>query len=500
MLTTFFLISVSGAVELLLHVIPKRYPKLRSLVAVLSGLTIAATTALLLVLSFNLFSILIAFFGLYRIFNALRLVAGRMHQNYLWHETYITSLALLGLQFAVAGLWWLWEIHTFSVSLLLVVILGLQVYVAISALISVRKHAERMRKTEAVQIAHDSDLPSVTVAIPARNETETLHDCIASLLASHYPKLEILVLDDCSQMSRTPEIIRSFAHQGVRFLQGSEPEDTWVAKNKAYEQLSRAANSEWILFCGVDIRFEPQSIRRMVAYAEQKQKNMLCIMPINTLEKGRVPLLQPIRYLRELILPRHISKRPPVLSSCWLIRNSSLQRAGGFAAVARTIVPEAYFAGQETVQNAYSFLASGPTFGITSVKNPADQRATTVRVTYPGTHRRPQTVALFTLIFIGWVAVPIVALLHALVFGQYIMLAAGAALIMIICGVTYNIALQLIYGRRLLRHIATFPLAVLAYIAAMNYSMYKYEFSEVLWKGRNVCLPVMHVVPRLPKV
>lgn len=29
-------------------------------------------------------------------------------------------------------------------------------------------------------------------------------------------------------------------------------------------------------------------------------------------------------------------------------------------------------------------------------------------------------------------------------------------------------------------------------------SMYKYEFSEVIWKDRNICEPVMHTIPKLP--
>jgi hypothetical protein len=29
-------------------------------------------------------------------------------------------------------------------------------------------------------------------------------------------------------------------------------------------------------------------------------------------------------------------------------------------------------------------------------------------------------------------------------------------------------------------------------------SMFKYEFSTVIWKDRNICIPVMHVIPKLP--
>jgi uncharacterized membrane-anchored protein YitT (DUF2179 family) len=48
--------------------------------------------------------------------------------------------------------------------------------------------------------------------------------------------------------------------------------------------------------------------------------------------------------------------------------------------------------------------------------------------------------------------------------------------------------------------LVNFPIVVFAEIALNHASMYKYEFSTVDWKGRNICLPVMHVTPRLPKV
>ncbi|HET6924961.1 MAG TPA: hypothetical protein VFH39_03985, partial [Candidatus Saccharimonadales bacterium] len=54
------------------------------------------------------------------------------------------------------------------------------------------------------------------------------------------------------------------------------------------------------------------------------------------------------------------------------------------------------------------------------------------------------------------------------------------------------------YGRFTPFSIVSFPLAVLFDVYLMHYSMVQYEFSEVVWKGRNVCIPVMHVVPHMP--
>ena len=65
------------------------------------------------------------------------------------------------------------------------------------------------------------DVPSVSVCIPARNETHAMAECLERVLASDYPKLEILVFDDNSA-DDTSTIIRSFAQEGVRFVAGTE--------------------------------------------------------------------------------------------------------------------------------------------------------------------------------------------------------------------------------------------------------------------------------------
>src|SRR5688500_11530400 len=64
-----------------------------------------------------------------------------------------------------------------------------------------------------------TEMPSVTVCIPARNEMHALAECLERVLASDYEKLEILVFDD-SSLDDTPTLIKSFAHEGVRFVPG----------------------------------------------------------------------------------------------------------------------------------------------------------------------------------------------------------------------------------------------------------------------------------------
>jgi hypothetical protein len=66
--------------------------------------------------------------------------------------------------------------------------------------------------------------------------------------------------------------------------------------------------------------------------------------------------------------------------------------------------------------------------------------------------------------------------------------------------VLYAMLEMALFSRRQLLPLLAFPIAVIGDVVLLNCSMYKYEFSEVIWKGRNVCLPVMRVIPRLPKL
>lgn len=60
---------------------------------------------------------------------------------------------------------------------------------------------------------------SVTILVPARNEAHNIRHCLDSLLQQSYPSklLEIIVIDDHST-DATPDLVRTYQHQGVRLL------------------------------------------------------------------------------------------------------------------------------------------------------------------------------------------------------------------------------------------------------------------------------------------
>ena len=63
--------------------------------------------------------------------------------------------------------------------------------------------------------APPSDPPLVSLVIPARNEERNIHRCAESALASSYPRLEVIVVDDHST-DETGAVARELAARDSR--------------------------------------------------------------------------------------------------------------------------------------------------------------------------------------------------------------------------------------------------------------------------------------------
>lgn len=445
---------------------------------------------------------LFAVVSLYRVINLLRLVKDRSEEHYLLKSARRTTLSLSLVQVFVllclaaadqtqpdSSNWW-------SVLALVQLVVAIGLYALT---------ARQLHTTAPLEVSEhfsDAHLPSVSVCIPARNETAALEECLRSLVASDYPKLEILVLDDCSQGGRTSDIIRSYAHDGVRFLQGDVPPKDWLAKNWAYQQLYESASGELIVFCGVDVNFDSSALRGMVTTLLAKQKRMLSLIPRNVLpDQGTAMasiLIQPARYAWEICPPRRAFKRPPTLSSCWIAERKLIDRSGSFRAVRNMIVPEAYFARKAIARDGYSFTQSSAD-GVVSDKSRQEQWATAVRTRYPQLGRRLDMVLFVTVLELALIiSPPLVAILGVARELWPQALAAGIATALI-CAV-YGRIVALTYRKQLPIGYLLAPFATLLDVYLRHESAWRYEFGDVEWKGRNVCLPVMRVIPKLPKV
>lgn len=437
----------------------------------------------------------------YRLINAARFIQQRLPLPRLNSVTLRAYLWLAPLQAGIALVCWIITMNHAGRGFLDVIAL---VQLA-CALLLVRSSVRTWRHTRLVGVPApltDKQLPTLSVLIPARNETDVLQSCLERLIACDYPKLEILVLDDNSTNRHTPEIIRNFAHEGVRFIQGVPvDEEHWLAKNHAYARLRQEASGELLLFCGVDAQFDPQSLRRLIEILEARQKDMLSILPIKINDiRTAFSLLQAMRYYWELCLPRRFFKRPPVLSTCWLIRATTLDKLGGFEAVSHTVVPEAYFARQTVVTDAYSFLRSNAWLGVYSAKPTDEQYATSVRVRYPQLHRRLELVAFTALLELGLLVGPMIGLVLSGFLTHAGLFQIAWSLCIALLLVTYYIAAVATHITSAWLAWVIMPVAFIYDMIIQHISLYKYEFARVEWKGRDIVHSVMEVIPQLPKL
>lgn len=455
----------------------------------------------LLPLAFSAAAVLVTLLMVYRSVNLLRLVEARMHEQYLRRATKRTYYWLAGAQLLSIGLWFVFAYIPSSIA-------GSQALLAVSVSLAAGGiciflySAWSIIKTRAgarVPLS-DKELPTLTLAIAARNENDDLTQCLTAALASNYPKLEIIVLDDCSQ-DHTPDIIKSFAHDGVRFVQGDEPSSTWLAKNAAYQKLLDESSGELILYMGVDVRLHPDSLRSLVETFMAKRVAMMSILPKRTKSGLLAVFIQPMRYWWELALPRFIIKHEPVLSTTWVAWRQSLIKMGGFKSVMRAITPEEHMSTVLHKMGGYAFVRTNQDLNITTHKNFHSQWLTAVRTRYPQMHRRPELTAFRVLIMLYFLITPFVLL-------PLLLVAHNVSSVAIVC---VAIGVMGLIGSHILISLVTnpiaallapinFPIVVIVDFIALHISMYRYEFGEVIWKGRDVTTPAMHVIPHLPEL
>lgn len=446
----------------------------------------AASAGILLALNVNLLAVLFLILALYREVNLFRILAARLERHNLRQVSTRTSWVLLAAELAVLALAYYWP-KSLTASLWLELLSASQLVVAIIFASNFRVQLRRAKFIASNKHLSQRELPTLTVAIPAKDETSDLEECLASLLANDYPKLEVLVLDD-SAGGKTGEIIRALAHDGVRFILGEKPTSRWLAKNLAYDRLAEEANGELILFCGVDVRFGPNSLRSLVDKLVADGDEMISVMPLNRRNYHSL-IIQPMRYFWELARPR-FGASYPVLSTCWLVRKDLLAKAGGFKAIASEIVPERFFAKLAAKDGKYSFIRSEKMLALASAKSSAEQRATAIRTRYPLLHRHLASVAGASLFTFTWLVVPFALIIVLPFYGWSLGGEIFAVVASVLWLVIYGAIIKLQFGVSPLAAPA-FLLAALADIALANYSLAKYEFGQVLWKGRDAARPVM---------
>lgn len=430
----------------------------------------------------------------YQIVSHIRLVQGRLNPHYQKKVASRTSVLLI---FAQLVLILIFSTTPIDYQIAVNVIALLQLLTAVLLLLAV---IASIRKSRFVLAANQpKSMPTITVAIPARNETAALNACLESWLASNYPRLEILVLDDCS-LDQTPQVIKSFAQKGVRFLQGTSPKKGWLAKNQACEALAKEASGDFILFCGVDLRVSPESLGRLVEKIMEDEVSVVSVLPVALPSKKHSGFLPwTLRQWWKFSSLNNLGSGSPVISSCWIIGKDNYKKTGGFASVAGSIRPEAYFASYAARLGKYRLYRANSLLDIAVAREFKEEWEAAVRVKYPEARRKIERVLILSVRNLALLLGPYV-LLGLSIANQLLPIALLSGLSIVLNTTSYSLVVHISSRNNRLINLLGFPLAVLMDIGLLHYSMFKYEFSEVLWKGRNICLPVMSTILKLPNL
>jgi glycosyltransferase involved in cell wall biosynthesis len=329
------------------------------------------------------------------------------------------------------------------------------------------------------------NLPSVTVCIPARNEDHAMTECLQRVIASHYPKLEIIVLDDMSG-DNTSVLIKSFAHEGVRFVEGASLPKDWLGKNHALQELLDEASGNYVLFMDVDTMIGPDSIEELVAYARQEKAAMVSVLPRREDGPRASVIFSTLRYFWEVMF--HHKASPATASNAWLIeRKVLLDKWNGFHTFKTAIQPESRFSAALMAEGSYRFLIGTEQLGIAYQKKWRSQIATSIRLLFPllGAKTAHMVVAVLDLLII---ASPLFIVLSGFIAGWGVQQVIAGVFMVLFAGL-YGVYLQHVWKKGWLFGAIFWPYIVLQEATVILLSARQYAKKAVTWKGRLVKVP-----------
>jgi glycosyltransferase involved in cell wall biosynthesis len=130
-----------------------------------------------------------------------------------------------------------------------------------------------------------TELPRLSVIIPARNEERDIEEAVSSHCGQEYPGLEVIVVDDQST-DGTSDILDNLAdrYSNLKVIMGETLPPDWLGKPHAQDQGVAAATGEFLLFCDADVIYAPGTHARAVEEMERRGLDVLLLLPR---QKGR---------------------------------------------------------------------------------------------------------------------------------------------------------------------------------------------------------------------
>jgi cellulose synthase/poly-beta-1,6-N-acetylglucosamine synthase-like glycosyltransferase/peptidoglycan/xylan/chitin deacetylase (PgdA/CDA1 family) len=175
--------------------------------------------------------------------------------------------------------------------------------------------------------------PAVSIVVPAYNEELGIAATVRSLVASGYPDLDIVVVDDGST-DRTAEVVARLGLPQVRLIR-----QTNAGKPAALNAGIQLARHDIVVLVDADTVFEPGALRALVVPFATARRSMIGAVSGNTKVGNRRGLLghwQHIEYVVGFNLDRRmydiLQCMPTVPGAIGAFRREALEAVGGVSA------------------------------------------------------------------------------------------------------------------------------------------------------------------------
>jgi hopene-associated glycosyltransferase HpnB len=197
--------------------------------------------------------------------------------------------------------------------------------------------------------------PRVVAVVPARNEADGIGECVGALLKQDYPGPWTVILVDDDSNDDTAEIARRTAagDAGARLhiVTGHGPPVGWTGKLWAVKQGIDAAMAlpqppDFLLLTDADIVHAPDSVRRLVARAEERHLALTSLMVKLRCESFAERVSVPaFIFFFQMLYPFSSVNRPqsPVAAAaggCMLVRADALREAGGIEVIRGALIDD----------------------------------------------------------------------------------------------------------------------------------------------------------------
>lgn len=197
--------------------------------------------------------------------------------------------------------------------------------------------------------ADPATAPRVSVVVPARDEARNIARCVRSVLATTYPHVELLVVDDHSA-DGTAALARAAApgDPRLRVLDNPPLPAGWMGKQWACATGAAAATGDVLCFADADTEHAPDLLPRTVAALEARRAALLSVAGRQALGSFWEKVVQPQVFA--VIAGRYgggdrVSRaRRPVdkiaNGQCLLMTRAAYEQVGGHAAVRDVVVED----------------------------------------------------------------------------------------------------------------------------------------------------------------